>query len=80
MMVGGVSGSLGNLSSASTPWKEKWGEGASRGVCRWRGDSGGCRVGRQIPALTFSAWLITFCLSLVSHLSLTPSPPIDIPL
>ena len=31
MMVGGVSGSLGNLASASTPWREKWGEGASRG-------------------------------------------------
>lgn len=31
MMVGGVSGSLGNLASVSTPWREKWGEGASRG-------------------------------------------------
>lgn len=69
MMVGGVSRSLGNLASASTPWREKWGEGASRGTCRWQGDLGGCRVRRQTPALTFSAWLITFCLSLLSRLS-----------
>lgn len=51
-----------------------------RGTCRWRGDLGGCRDRHQILALTFSAWLITFCLSPVSRLALTPSPLIDVPL